>query len=181
MALGRVEAAQPGEEFCMTVLALKNVAPRQRRRVAARPRQPGRCGSRLYPGPCRGRGADRPHHQRRPRPRPGWRRRCGSSTTATSGPTGSAAAASRSCGTRSTASTTASCGKRTRSLKAVLIGLRPPPRPRGRPSAAASRETLVAAGPGLQPRRPDDRLRPPLRHLQAGRPDLPGPGADRRA
>ena len=46
MGLGRVYPADPNEPFCMTVLALEALAPRQRRQRPARPRSRGGCGSR---------------------------------------------------------------------------------------------------------------------------------------
>ena len=66
MGLGRVHPGDPNEPFCMTVLALKLVAARQRRE------RPARRGLAAHVAPAlsepdRGRGADRPHHQRRPR------------------------------------------------------------------------------------------------------------------
>ena len=67
MGLGRVYPADPNEPFCMTVLALKlsrhaNGVSALHGLVSRRMWQP------LYPEPDRGGGADRPHHQRRPRP-----------------------------------------------------------------------------------------------------------------
>ena len=67
MGLGRVNPADPNEPFCMTVLALKlsryaNGVSALHGVVSRRMWQP------LYPQPHRGERADRPHHQRRPRP-----------------------------------------------------------------------------------------------------------------
>ena len=73
--------------------------PRQRRVVAARPgvaRDVDAALSRAQ----RGSRADRPHHQRRPRPARGWRRRCGRSTTGISAPTGRSAPATPASGKR---------------------------------------------------------------------------------
>ena len=96
-ALGRVNPADHGETFCMTVLALKLCRARQRGVVAARPglardvdaalsraRAKSRCRSATSPTACTS--------------RPGSRRRCGSSTTGTSAPTGRRAAATRTLG-----------------------------------------------------------------------------------
>ena len=93
MGLGRVHPADPNEPFCMTVLALKlsrhaNGVSALHGQVSRRMWQP------LYPEPARGGGADRPHHQRRPRPELGRAARCTSSSTATSAPTGRSGSAS---------------------------------------------------------------------------------------
>ena len=106
----------PNEPFCMTVLALKlsrhaNGVSALHGRVSRRMWHP------LYPGNDRGGGADRPHHQRRPRPElagaadalalrppPG----------AATGPTGSRTPRP---GTGSTRSTTPSSGRRSRSSR----------------------------------------------------------------
>ena len=61
-------------------------------------------------------------------------------------------------------------------LKARLIELARRSARRCRPSAAASSAEFVdAGGERLELRRADDRIRAPLRHLQAGQPDLPRP------
>ncbi len=67
MGLGRVYPADPNEPFCMTVLALKlsryaNGVSALHGTVSRRMWQP------LYRQHARGERADRPHHQRRPRP-----------------------------------------------------------------------------------------------------------------
>ena len=114
--------------------------------------------------------------------RPGWRRRCGSSTTATWARTGSE---------RSGEPERLGDDRRRRRRRAVgdapgaqgaADRLRPAARGPRRPSGAASRRRSSTQLPTRpEPRRADDRLRPAVRHLQAGQPDPPGPRAHRRA
>ena len=87
MGLGRVYPADPNEPFCMTVLALKlsrhaNGVSALHGQVSRRMWQP------LYRQPARGGRADRPHHQRGPRPELGRARRCTCCSTGTWAPTG---------------------------------------------------------------------------------------------
>ena len=63
MALGRVNPADAHEPFCMTVLALKAFARRQRRQRIAWPSQPPNVAMPLS-RQTRGRSSHRPHHQR---------------------------------------------------------------------------------------------------------------------
>ena len=163
------------EAFCMTVLALKTVAPRQCRVVAARPGVARHVDAALSASAARRSRPDRPHHQRRPRARawlaPQMRqvydRHLGSGLAA-------ATPAIPASGSESTPSTTANCGRRTRrsrrSSSTSRAGVRRSRRERRGESAGIRR----AAPPGPQPRRADHRLRAALRHLQARRPDPPG-------
>ena len=92
MGLGRVNPSDGNETFCMTVLALKLVPPRQRRLVAARPGVARDVERRSIPIAARiaCRSATSPTACTC---RPGSRRRCARSTTATSAPTGRSARA----------------------------------------------------------------------------------------
>ena len=81
MALGRVDPYNPGEDFCMTVLALEAFAPGQRRLVAARTGVAAACG------PACGRIGPKKKCRSATSPtactcRPGSRRKCGRCTTA---------------------------------------------------------------------------------------------------
>ena len=101
-----------GEEFCMTVLALKTVASRQRRVVAARP-----CVARDVEAALPGRRA-RNTSRSGTSPTactctPGSRRRCATSTSVTSAPTGPTRG-SDTLWEAIDASTMASCGRRIR-------------------------------------------------------------------
>ncbi len=78
----------------------------------------------------------------------GSRRRCGNCSIGISGPTGSAAAAIRRCGTRSARSTTANCGKRTRCSRRDLIAF-VRSAPCGRPTTRRAADDGPAAGPAL--------------------------------
>ncbi len=180
MGLGRVYPGDHNEPFCMTVLALKlsrhaNGVSALHGQVSRRMWQP------LYPEPHRGRGADRAHHQRRPRPdlarpadapalRPPPRPRLAERT-----------AAPRDLGRASSTIDDAELWETQQVLKARLIDF-----VRRRLVAQAQRrdegDAAVAAAPeGARPERPDDRLRPPVRHLQAGRPGPPRRRAAGRA
>ena len=66
-------------------------------------------------------------------------------------------------------------------LKAALLGFRPRTGHAAGGTARRAADHRPAARPGAQPRRPDDRLRAAFRHLQAGQPAVPGPRADQRA
>ena len=57
----------------------------------------------------------------------------------------------------------------------------PARRPVRRAARGESPDVIATAAPGAEPRRADDRLRAPLRHLQARQPDPPGHRGDRRA
>ena len=136
MGLGRVYPGDPNEPFCMTVLALKlsrhaNGVSALHGSVSRRMWHP------LYPQPHRGGGADRPHHQRRPRPelgRPPDARCC---STATSAPTGQAASAIPRPGRGSSTIDDAELWETQQVLKARLIDFVREP----------------AGGPGAAPRR----------------------------
>ena len=168
MGLGRIYPSDPNEPFCMTVLALK--LSRQANGVSALHGQVSRrMWHPLYPEPARRGGADRPHHQRRPRaelgraadapaPRPPPRHRLARSGSGTPRP-----------GTAIQTIEDAELWETQQILKARLIDF-----VRRRLVAQAQRrdegEAAVAAGVArARPERPDDRLRPPVRHLQAGR------------
>ena len=180
MALGRVNPHDHDEQFCMTVLALKACAARQRRVVAARPRLARdvdaaatracartRCRSATSPTACTS--------------APGWRRRCASSTTGTSAPTGRRAAREPDLWR----------GDRERRRRRAVGDASDAQGAADRLHAAARRAAggaarragrrRRAASPRAQPRRADDRLRPPVRHLQAGQPDAAGPRGARQA
>ena len=172
MGLGRVYPGDPNEPFCMTVLALKlsrhaNGVSALHGRVSRRMWQP------LYPEPDRGGGADRPHHQRRPRPELAGPADAPALTTATSASTGPSGCATPRPGT-------ASRRRRRRALgdaagpQGPADRLRPPPPGRaGHAAATRARRRSQRAAQVARPRRPDHRLRPPVRHLQAGRPGPP--------
>ncbi len=176
LGLGRVNPGDPNEPFCMTVLALKlsrhaNGVSALHGAVSRRMWQPA------VPGPPRGGGADRPHHQRRPRallagppdegpvrppPRPRLAdadvrpgdlagHRDGRGRRAVGGPAGPEGPADR--------------------LRPPTAG--PPDQPPRRGRRGDRR-----GPPGARPERPDHRLRPPVRHLQAGH---PGPARRRAA
>ncbi len=172
MGLGRVYPADPNEPFCMTVLALKLVAPRQRRPRPARPGLAADVAAAL-PEPDRGarcRSATSPTASTSGAGSP---RRCTRSSTATSGPTGSTACSHADLWTRHRPR------RRRRALgdaagpQGPADRLRPPPA--GRPGRAPrrGRRGRRAARSALDLQRPDDRLRPPVRHLQARRPGPP--------
>ena len=152
MALGRRADEPDDNRFNMAVMGLRLAGRSQRRRRAARRGQPGD-----VPGAvarrARRRGADRLDHQRRPRPHVGQRR---VSTTLL---------AATSVGGMWDGADEAAWAARRRALH--------PRRGVGRPCAPAA-PALVrvrARRPRrrrARPGRADDRLRPPLRHLQAG-------------
>ena len=86
-----------GETFCMTVLGLK--LSRRANAVSALHGEVSRAmWTGLYPGKLGRRGPHRPHHQRRPCARRGWRRRCSASTIATWARAGTSTAANRDLG-----------------------------------------------------------------------------------
>ena len=164
----------------MTVLALKLSRLRQRRQRPARRGLAADVAAAL-PEPARGGGADRPHHQRRPRPDLGG----APDAPALRPPPGHRLAAGTSgCPRPGTGIETvddAELWETQQVLKARLINF-----VRSRLVAQARRrdepDAAVAAGHGgARPERADHRLRPPVRHLQAGRPDPPGRRAAGRA
>ena len=155
-------------------------APTPCRRCTARSR--ARCGRRSIPGRTEEEvpighitnGVHVPHA--------GSRRRCASSTTATSGPTG-----------RSALRRPGLLGSDRRRRRRRAVGdapdaqgaadrVRAPARGRSTPSARGeSPDVRRAAAPRAQPRRADDRLRAALRHLQAREPAAAGHRSARRA
>ena len=113
--------------------------------------------------------------------RPGWRRRCARSTTATSAPTGRRAAATPGFWEAIDGVDDGELWETHQTLKAQLIDFA---RRRAVQQARAPRRVAGvhrAAAPRAQPRRADDRLRPPVRHLQARQPAAAGPRGARRA
>ena len=180
MGLGRVYPADPNEPFCMTVLALKlsryaNGVSALHGVVSRRMWQP------LYPEPHRGERADRPHHQRRPRPDLGRAPDARCSSTGTSAPTGPRTSGCPRPGRGSRRVDDAELWETQQVLKARLINF-----VRNRLVAQARRrnepDAAIAAGDGgARPERPDDRLRPAVRHLQARRAGPPGRRAADRA
>ena len=146
------------------------------RRSTGRSRGP--CGRASTPSRLRGGGPDRPHHQRRPRRGPGWRPRCATSTTATSGRSGPSAAASPRSGSGSTSVDDGELWETHQILKSRLISFVRHRAVRQAERRGEPKEVIDALPPRPEPRRPDDRLRAAVRHLQAGQPDLPRPRAD---
>ena len=142
-ALGRVNPHDHARAVLHDRAGVEARRAGQRRVVAARPGLAAMWTAALSE-PRRGGGADRPHHQRRPRadwlaPQmhqlydrhlgPDWPQRGGRP-----GRLGSA----------STTSTTASCGRRTRCSRSRLIDFVRAARPRSRPSAAENAGAVVA-------------------------------------
>ena len=109
---------------------------------------------------------------------PGWRPRCGTSTTATSGRSGPSAAASPTSGSGSTSVDDGELWETHQILKSRLISFVRHRAVRQAERRGEPKEVLDRCRRALEPRRADDRLRAAVRHLQAGQPDLPRPRAD---
>ena len=169
MGLGRVDPDNPGEDFCMTVLALKMSRRANAVSVAAR-RVSRAMWHALWPDGWR-KSADRPHHQRRARSLLAGAADAPASTTGIWGPTGRNAAETGGLGTAIETYRRRRAVGNAPDAQGAPARFRAPPRSPHRHSAAANRpETDRPAAPCTEPRRPDHRLRPPVRHLQARQP-----------
>ena len=198
MAMGRVNPANENEPFCMTVLALKVSARRQRRERIARPGQPPHVAVPLSRQKGRG-SSHRPHHQRH------------SPAGLDEGP-GAPFLAAQTDGTTSTAGAgNHNFGKTNRadwdkrSTRRILgkdgrPGLSSPTKNFGRCATALRRELIEFARRRLllqgqrltqgrfhrvrstaESRRADHRFRAPLRHLQTRAADFPAVRKHREA
>ena len=146
MGLGRVEPARPQRAVLHDRAGAQALAARQRRQRAARRGLAADVAAAL-PEPHRGGGADRPHHQRRPRPDLARAADARCSTTATSAPTGRE---------RQRRPETWERDRRRRRRRAVgdaagpqgpADRLRPPPAGRARPQRRGEADAAVAAAP----------------------------------
>ena len=146
-------------------------APTPSRRSTARSR--ARCGPASFPArptsACRSATSPTASTSRR-----GSRRRCARSTTAISAPTGRSTRATPASGTAIDAIDDGELWETHQTLKVQLIETRAAA---GRAPGRAPRRVAGvrrADAPRAEPRRADDRLRPPLRHLQARQPAAAG-------
>ena len=181
MALGRVKPADEDESFCMTVLALK--ASRAANAVSELHGQVSReMWHSLYPGEVRGRGADRPHHQRHSSARLDERARCAASGSASWDRTGTGTSTRRSSGSGCWIPNFVS-DEELWALRYVLRrALIEFARRRAAPAGTApDAGRLHRLRPAAQSRCADDRIRPPVRHLQTRAADLPELRGDREA
>ena len=180
LGLGRVNPYGRRRDVLHDGAGAEVVPPRQRRLVAARP------GLARDVEPALSRSAARTACRSATSPtastcRPGWRRRCGRSTTVTSGPTGRARASDAALWERIDAIDDGELWETHQTLKVQLIET-----VRRRAAQQAERrgepaDARRAAPPGAQLRRADDRLRAPLRHLQARHADAARHRGVRRA
>ena len=181
MALGRVNPRDDGEQFCMTVLALK--ASRRANAVSSLHGHVSRAmWTSLYPGVAEERvpighitnGVHVPTWLA-PQMHQVYDRHFGAGLAA-------ALRRSRLSGKRSTAWTMASCGRRIRRSRRSSSSSRGAGRGAARERRGEAGGVSRAAAARAQSRRADDRLRPALRDLQARQPRAAGHrGARRRS
>ena len=169
MGLGRVEPHNEGESFCMTVLGLEAFAPGQCRQRLAWPRFAPHVGP-FVAVARRRRNSHRPHHQRRARShvagladaaalRPHFRGRLDA-------PHGQAGNLAGNLPLRSRRIV----GNALRAEE-LAVAIRPPPRQPAMPPPWRERRSGRVGPQSARSEHSDHRLRPPLRHLQAGRLD----------
>ena len=170
MGLGRVEPQNEGETFCMTVLGLKLSRRANAVSIAARPRLAADVGPSLAVARGR-RNPHRPHHQRRARAQLAGLADAAALRPQLPGRLAASAWASPTSGRGIHDVDPGELWETHYALKNLLLAFVRRRVSRQCRRRGESDDVVEAARNMLDPERADDRLRPAVRHLQAGRPD----------